>query len=313
MPYKTISKPYFMIQSPGVTLQSHLAKRSYTWLVTGVAGFIGSHLLETLLKYNQRVVGLDNFSSGYQKNLNHVQSVVGGAAWQNFRWIQGDIRHAEDCQKACANVDYVLHHAAMASVPASIENPALCHANNVDGFINLLIAARDANVKRVVYASSSAVYGDHPEMPKRETHPAAPLSPYAASKYMNELYAHQFLRHYGLESIGLRYFNIYGTRQDPKGAYAAVIPKWISALLHNENAIIYGDGHTTRDFCYIDDVVQANVLSALTNHPEAVGQTYNIATGESTSLNQLYTSLQKILAAQTTEFKKKPAVYLVGL
>lgn len=243
-------------------LQTELKARPRTWLVTGVAGFIGSNLLETLLKLDQRVVGLDNFSTGHRYNLDEVQTLVSAEQWARFRFIEGDIRNLADCQRACAGVDYVLHQAALGSVPRSIDDPLATHASNVDGFINMLVAARDAKVKRVVYASSSSVYGDEPNLPKVEERIGNPLSPYAATKRMNEIYADVFARTYGMSLVGLRYFNVFGPRQDPNGAYAAVIPKWFASLLRDEPVYINGDGETSRDFCYIANTVQANLLAA---------------------------------------------------
>jgi len=243
-------------------LQTELKARPRTWLVTGVAGFIGSNLLETLLKLDQRVVGLDNFSTGHRYNLDEVQTLVSAEQWTRFRFIEGDIRNLADCQRACEGVDYVLHQAALGSVPRSIDDPLATHANNVDGFVNMLVAARDAKVKRVVYASSSSVYGDEPNLPKVEERIGNPLSPYAATKRMNEIYADVFARTYGMSLVGLRYFNVFGPRQDPNGAYAAVIPKWFASLLRDEPVYINGDGETSRDFCYIANTVQANLLAA---------------------------------------------------
>lgn len=275
--------------------QSELKSTPKTWLVTGVAGFIGSNLLETLLKLDQRVVGLDNFATGRTQNLSQVQALVSAAQWSRFHFIEGDVADPTACRAACAEVEFVLHEAALGSVPLSMEDPLACHRSNVTGFLNLLIAARDARVKRFVYASSSAVYGDDPGLPKREEQIGQPLSPYAASKRMNEIYADTFARAYGLESIGLRYFNVFGPRQDPEGAYAAVIPQWISALLRREPVFINGDGETSRDFCYIENVVQANLLAATAQKAEAVNQIYNIALGRRTTLNELFRFLQEAL------------------
>ncbi len=269
-------------------LQARLKVTPATWLITGVAGFIGSNLLETLLKLDQKVVGLDNFSTGFQHNLDEVQSLVTPDQWGNFTFIQGDIRHPEDCAKACSGVDYVLHEAALGSVPRSVEDPALTNENNITGFLNMLIAARDAGVKRFVYAASSSTYGDHPGLPKVEDRIGNPLSPYAVTKLVNELYAQVFARTYEFKTIGLRYFNIFGRRQDPDGAYAAVIPKWFAALIKGETLYINGDGSTSRDFCYIDNCVQANLLAATTDDEAALDQVYNVAYGERTSLNELF-------------------------
>lgn len=276
-------------------VQQHLREHQYHWLITGVAGFIGSNLLEALLRLNQKVTGLDNFSTGYRHNLEQVEELVGPEAWRNFTFIEGDIRRFEDCASACRNVDYVLHEAALGSVPRSIEDPILTHENNISGFLNMLVASRDASVKRFVYAASSSTYGDHPDLPKIESVIGKPLSPYAVTKYVNELYADVFARCYGTESIGLRYFNIFGPRQDPNGAYAAVIPQWVAALIRNHPLYINGDGETSRDFCFIDNVVQANLLAALADHTEAANQVYNVALNERTSLNQLYGMMRSLL------------------
>ena len=288
-----------MISNKYENIQKTLKSSPKTWLVTGVAGFIGSNLLEFLLKLDQRVVGLDNFSTGYSKNIEEVKAVVGQNQWMNFKFIQGDIANPTDCQRAMewngTSVDYVLHEAAIGSVPRSIANPVETHRSNVDGFLNMLVASRDAKVKSFVYASSSAVYGDHPELPKVEEKIGNLLSPYALTKRVNELYADIFYRNYRLNCIGLRYFNVFGRRQDPNGAYAAVIPKWIAALIRGEPVYINGDGETTRDFCQVDNVIQANLLAAIVENPEAQNQVYNIAVGERTSLNDLYEILTKQL------------------
>ena len=272
-----------------------IAREPRTWLVTGVAGFIGSNLAEALLKLGQRVVGLDNFATGYQHNLDQVEEAVGREAWSRFQFIEGDIRSPETCRAACEGVDVVLHEAALGSVPRSIEDPITSHDCNVTGFLNMLVAARDAGVKRFVYAASSAAYGDFPGLPKIEHTIGRPLSPYGAGKYMNELYADVFGRCYGLETVGLRYFNVFGPRQDPDGAYAAVIPKWVAAMLRGEPVEIYGDGETSRDFCYIENVVQANLLAGTTANPEAVSQVYNVAVGGQTTLNELHGILRQLL------------------
>lgn len=290
-------------------LKVTLINQQSTWLVTGVAGFIGSNLIEALLKLNQRVVGLDNFSTGYQRNLDEVQSLVSADQWGNFQFIQGDICEVSTCRQACEGADYVLHQAALGSVPRSIEDPVTTNQNNIDGFLNMLVAARDAKVKRFVYAASSATYGDHPGLPKVEDKIGKPLSPYAVTKLVNELYAEVFGRAYGLETIGLRYFNIFGHRQDPEGAYAAVIPKWISSMLLNEPVYINGDGETSRDFCYIDNTIQANLLAATTKNEEAVNQVYNVAAGDRTSLNQLYCKLYDNLVRQFPHLKNKQPIY----
>ena len=274
------------------TLQTLLTTERHTWLVTGVAGFIGSNLLEALLKLNQRVVGLDNFATGHQRNLDEVQTLVTPAQWANFNFIQGDIRNLDDCQKAAQGVDYILHQAALGSVPRSVADPITTNATNISGFLNMLVAARDAKAKRFVYAASSSTYGDHPALPKVEDTIGKPLSPYAVTKYVNELYADVFAKTYGLQSMGLRYFNVFGPRQDPNGAYAAVIPKWISSMIKGEPIYVNGDGETSRDFCFIANVVQINLLAATTVKSEAVNQVFNVAVGDRTTLNELYEQLK---------------------
>jgi UDP-N-acetylglucosamine 4-epimerase len=276
-------------------VHQQLRQHSYHWLVTGAAGFIGSNLVEALLRLNQRVTGLDNFATGHQRNLDQVRELVGEAAWANFTFLQADICVPADCARACEGVDFVLHQAALGSVPRSIANPQLTNDTNITGFLNILVAARDAGVKRFVYAASSSTYGDHPGLPKVEDVIGKPLSPYAVTKYVNELYADVFGRTYGMESIGLRYFNVFGPRQDPNGAYAAVIPKWVMALIRDEELCINGDGETSRDFCYVDNVVQANLLAALAG-PEAANQVYNVALNDRTSLNQLHAMMRDLLA-----------------
>lgn len=262
------------------------------WLITGTAGFIGSNLLEHLLKLDQVVVGVDNFSTGKRKNLSEVQNLVNNGQWGRFTFIEGDIRHISTCQEACRGVDYVLHHAALGSVPRSIEDPIASNENNVSGTLNMLVATRDQHVKRIVYAASSSTYGDHPGLPKIEDTIGRPLSPYAVTKYVNELYADVFSRTYGLETIGLRYFNVFGPRQDPEGAYAAVIPKWIAAMIKNEDVYINGSGETSRDFCYVENVVQMNILAAIARNLEAVNQVYNTALNDRTTLNELLEKLR---------------------
>jgi UDP-N-acetylglucosamine 4-epimerase len=290
-------------------VQAHLREHTYHWLVTGAAGFIGSNLVESLLKLNQRVTGLDNFATGHQHNLDQVQQLVGAKAWSNFHFIKGDIRNQADCKLAVDGVDYVLHEAALGSVSRSIEDPFTSNDTNVTGFLNMLVAARDAKVKRFVYAASSSTYGDHPDLPKVEDVIGKPLSPYAITKYVNELYAEVFGRCYGTETIGLRYFNVFGPRQDPHGAYAAVIPQWIAALIKNQPLKINGDGETSRDFCYIDNVIQANLLSGTVDNPQAVNQVYNVAVGDSTSLNQLFKALSDLLAERAAGFKRAQPTY----
>ena len=276
-----------------------------TWLVTGVAGFIGSNLLESLLKLNQQVVGLDNFATGHQHNLDEVQGLVSKEQWARFRFIKGDIRQLDDCQAACANVDYVLHQAALGSVPRSINDPVTTNAVNIDGFLNMLMAARDAKVKSFTYAASSSTYGDHPALPKVEENIGNPLSPYAVTKYVNELYASVFARTYGFSCIGLRYFNVFGKRQDPAGAYAAVIPKWTAAMIQNEDVFINGDGETSRDFCYIDNTVQMNLLAA-TAADDAKNEVYNVAVGDRTTLNTLVDALKAALTSSSVQYSKSP-------
>jgi len=271
---------------------SQLNEQPKKWLITGVAGFIGSNLLETLLKNNQRVIGLDNFSTGFQYNLDQVKNLVSAEQWDNFTFIEGDMRNIETCNKVCDSVDYVLHQAALGSVPRSIEDPITTNENNISGYLNMLVAARDASVKRFVYAASSSTYGDHPDLPKVEAKIGNPLSPYAVTKVVNELYAQVFARTYDFKTIGLRYFNIFGQRQDPDGAYAAVIPKWVASMIANEPLYINGDGETSRDFCYIDNAVQANILAATTTNPDAVDQVYNVAVGDRTTLNELFESIR---------------------
>ncbi len=257
------------------------------WLVTGVAGFIGSNLLEHLLTLGQTVVGLDNFLTGYQKNLDMVRAIVGEEAWQRFTFIEGDIRDLETCRKACDGVQHVLHEAALGSVPRSIDDPLLSNSCNIDGFVNMLVAARDARVQSFVYAASSSTYGDSPELPKVEDKIGSPLSPYAVTKYVNELYADVFARCYDFTTVGLRYFNVFGQRQDPYGAYAAVIPQWFASLIKGETVFVNGDGETSRDFCYIDNVVQANLLASFAA-ADARNKIYNVAFGQRTTLNELF-------------------------
>ena len=276
-------------------LQAQLREHPQTWLVTGAAGFIGSNLVEALLRLDQRVIGLDNFATGHRHNLDEVQGLVAPAQWSRFAFIEGDIRDLATCQRACSGVDRVLHQAALGSVPRSLADPITTNDVNTSGFLNMLVAARDAGVKRFVYAASSSTYGDHPGLPKVEDVIGRPLSPYAVTKYVNELYADVFSRAYGVPSIGLRYFNVFGARQDPNGAYAAVIPRWIAALIQGETVQINGDGETSRDFCYIDNVVQANLLAATVADPTAVNQVYNVAVGDRTSLNALFDQLRTLL------------------
>ena len=288
------------------TVCAQLQQAPKTWLVTGVAGFIGSNLLETLLKLNQKVVGLDNFATGHQHNLDEVQGLVSTAQWANFRFIEGDIRNITDCQNACTGVDYVLHEAALGSVPRSIADPITTNETNISGFLNMLTAARDAQVSSFTYAASSSTYGDHPALPKVEEHIGKPLSPYAVTKYVNELYADVFAKTYGFKVIGLRYFNVFGQRQDPNGAYAAVIPKWTASMIAGEDVFINGDGETSRDFCFIDNTVQANILAATTQDEAAKNQVYNVAVGDRTTLNELYRAIQVALAENQVNFERDP-------
>jgi UDP-N-acetylglucosamine 4-epimerase len=276
-------------------LQENLRQRPQSWLVTGVAGFIGSNLLETLLKLNQRVVGLDNFATGYQHNLDEVQRLVTPAQWANFQFILGDICELTDCQRASQSVDHVLHQAALGSVPRSLADPIATNHVNVTGFLNMLVASRDAKVKSFTYAASSSTYGDHPGLPKVEETIGNPLSPYAVTKLVNELYAQTFALCYGFATIGLRYFNVFGPRQDPNGAYAAVIPKWTAALIRDEPLHINGDGYTSRDFCFVANAVQANLLAATAEQQAALDQVYNVAVGDRTTLNSLATLLREAL------------------
>lgn len=287
------------------TVCEQLKQAPKTWLVTGVAGFIGSNLLETLLKLDQKVVGLDNFATGHQYNLDEVQGLVTPQQWANFSFIEGDICHFEDCQKACAGVDYVLHEAALGSVPRSIADPITTNAANITGFLNMLVAARDAKVSSFTYAASSSTYGDHPALPKVEDNIGKPLSPYAVTKYVNELYAEVFARTYDFKTIGLRYFNVFGKRQDPNGAYAAVIPKWTAAMIAGDDVFINGDGETSRDFCFIENTVQANILAATVND-EARNEVYNVAVGDRTTLNDLFNAIKVALNENGVTYTKEP-------
>ena len=290
-------------------LQEHLKDHQYTWLITGVAGFIGSNLLETLLKLNQKVVGLDSFVTGYQHNLD--QAIIDAGYEQPcelFTFIKGDIRDLEACQKACNGVDYVLHQAALGSVPRSIKDPITTNETNINGFLNMLVAARDAKVSNFVYAASSSTYGDHPDLPKVEEKIGNPLSPYAVTKVVNELYAGVFARTYEFKAIGLRYFNIFGKRQDPNGAYAAVIPKWVAAVLDKEPVYINGDGETSRDFCYIENAMQANLLSAMADDG-ARNEVYNVAVGDRTTLNDLFGFIKKTIGSRGIDVDGAEATY----
>jgi UDP-N-acetylglucosamine 4-epimerase len=294
---------------PDDALNATLRATPRRWLVTGVAGFIGSHLLETLLRLGQDVVGLDNFATGHRRNLDEVQRLVGEAAWSRFRFIEGDIVDLATCRRACDGVDVVLHQAALGSVPRSLADPLATHAANATGFLNMLVAARDAKVNRFVYAASSSTYGEHPALPKVEETIGRPLSPYAVTKYLNELYADVFARSYDLQSIGLRYFNVFGERQDPEGRYAAVIPVWVRAMLCGEDCAINGDGETSRDFCYVANAVQANLRAALVEDGEAVNQIYNVAVGDRTTLNQLHAQIRAALHTQRPDLAVAPPLH----
>ncbi len=290
-------------------VQKHLHGHQYRWLVTGAAGFIGSNLVEALLRAGQQVVGLDNLSTGHLHNFEQIEKLVGPDLWTNFRFLKGDIVSLEDCVAACNGVDFVLHEAALGSVSRSIEDPIRTNCSNVSGFLNMLVAARNAKVKRFVYAASSSTYGDHPKLPKVEDQIGKPLSPYAVTKLVNELYADVFARSYGFESIGLRYFNVFGPRQDPRGAYAAVIPQWVAALIENREVAINGDGETSRDFCFIDNVVQANLLAALTSNAAAINQVYNDAVGDRTTLNELYHAMRGLLIQRFPHLSDHKPIY----
>lgn len=291
-------------------LKTRLRSDTKVWLVTGVAGFIGSALLQTLLQLNQRVVGLDNFSTGSPHNLEEVKELVSNRQWQRLQLIKGDIRDLEDCHRACAGVDYVLHQAALGAVPRSVKDPIRTNENNVTGFLNMLVAARDAGATRFIYASSSSVYGDHPALPKVEERVGRPLSPYATTKYVNELYADVFARTYGMEVVGLRYFNVFGHRQDPSGTYAAVIPKWFASLLHGKDVYIYGDGETTRDFTYVDNITQANLLAACVEDEAATNQAYNVAFSERNTLNELFLLIRAHVAKVKPDVARVSPIYL---
>ena len=294
-------------------LQEHLKDNQSTWLVTGVAGFIGSNLLEKLLILNQKVVGLDSFDTGYQHNVDQAiqdaNDITGKDLSNNFKFINGDIKKLSDCKLACDGVDYVLHQAALGSVPRSIEDPIATNEANINGFVNMLVASRDAKVKRFVYAASSSSYGDNPDLPKVEHMTGNPLSPYAVTKIVNELYANVFAKNYDFKTIGLRYFNIFGKRQDPDGAYAAVIPKWVAAILNKEDVYINGDGETSRDFCYIDNTVQMNLLAATTDNEEATNQVYNVALNDRTSLTKLHQMIEGRLIERVEGLEKKKPIY----
>ena len=286
-------------------VKNELCAQPRKWLVTGCAGFIGSNLIETLLSLNQTVVGLDNFATGYQHNLDEVRASVSAAQWSRFSFIQGDIRHPETCAQAAQGVNFILHQAALGSVPRSIADPVTTNDVNISGFLNMLVAARDAKVSTFVFAASSSTYGDHPALPKVEDQIGKPLSPYAVTKYVNELYADVFARTYGLKSAGLRYFNVFGKRQDPDGAYAAVIPKWIAAMIRGDDVLINGDGETSRDFCFVENAVQANILAAITSE-QGLNQIYNVAVNARTSLNTLFEYLAATLGKHQIQYEKSP-------
>lgn len=286
-------------------VKQQLLEQPKKWLLTGCAGFIGSNLLEFLLKHNQQVVGLDNFATGFQHNLDEVQTQVTPEQWARFRFIEGDIRDLETCREAVKGVDYVSHQAALGSVPRSLNDPITTNAVNIDGFLNMLVACRDEGVKSFVFAASSSTYGDHPALPKQEPIIGNPLSPYAVTKYVNELYARVFALNYGFKSIGLRYFNVFGKRQTPDGAYAAVIPKWTGAMIHGQEVIINGDGETSRDFCYIANTVQANILSSV-QMPESGFEIYNVALNHRTSLNELFGFLKGLVVENGLNYDQDP-------
>ena len=294
-------------------LKEYLQKNQKTWLITGVAGFIGSNLLEKLLILNQKVVGLDNFETGHQYNIDEALQDANNISSRdqncNFNFINGDIRNLNDCMQACDGVDYVLHQAALGSVPRSIEDPLATNEANINGFLNILISSKDKKVKRFIYAASSSSYGDNTDLPKIEHMIGNPLSPYAVTKLVNELYANVFAKNYNLKTIGLRYFNIFGKRQDPNGAYAAVIPKWVASILNNKEVYINGDGETSRDFCYIENAVQANILAAMTSNQEAIDQVYNVALNQRTSLNELYKLIEDKIIERVEGLEQKKPVY----
>ena len=286
-------------------IKKEILNNPKTWLITGVAGFIGSNLLENLLRLNQKVTGLDNFATGHQHNLEEVKSLVSQEQWSRFNFISGDIRDIEVCRLAVKDVDYVLHQAALGSVPRSIEDPITSNSANISGFLNIIDAAKEERVKSFTYAASSSTYGDHPALPKVEENIGSPLSPYAVTKYVNELYAQVYARAYNFKSIGLRYFNVFGKRQDPNGAYAAVIPKWVSAKISGNTVFINGDGETSRDFCYVENVVQANILAALDQKLEG-HEVFNVAVGDRNTLNNLNLFITSALAQRGFKNNIKP-------
>lgn len=297
------------MKSPYALLKLKIKSEPKKWLITGVAGFIGSNLLEELLRLDQNVVGLDNFSTGIVDNLNEVQSNVTNEQWKKFHFIKGDICDFTICREACIGVDFVLHLAALGSVPRSINDPIATNKNNIDGFLNVLVASKEVPVRRMVYAASSSTYGDHPGLPKVEHLIGKPLSPYAVTKYVNELYAEVFASTYGFQAIGLRYFNVFGRRQNPNGPYAAVIPLWISNMINNKPVCINGDGLTSRDFCYIDNAVQANLLAAYLNANQAGNLIFNVAVGEQTTLSQLFNIIREYLKTSFPHLDKVEPIY----
>lgn len=290
-------------------VQENLKRRPHAWLVTGAAGFIGSHLVHALLKLDQRVVGLDNLSSGSRSNLMQVKAALSDSEWRNFRFLHGDIHALDMCRQACRGIDYVLHQAAVGGAARSVADPIFANQNNVSGFVNLLVAARGAGIARFVHAGSAAVYGDNASIPNVEEHAGRPLSPYAVTKLIDEMYADVFARCYGLPWIGLRYFNIFGPRQDPNGPYAAVIPAWIAAMIRNEVVHIFGDGESTRDFCYVDNVVRANLLAATIDDAAAVNQVYNIGMGCRTTLNELFETIRSLMEERFIHVRELKPVY----
>ena len=290
-------------------VNAKLREKPKRWLITGVAGFIGSNLLEELLQLDQMVVGLDNFSTGKPENLKNVKKEVGPEKWKQFHFMEGDIRNLTDCMEICKGVNYILHQAALGSVPRSIDDPIKTNQSNIDGFLNMLVASRDNKVDRFVYAASSSTYGDHTSLPKKEDEIGKPLSPYAVTKLVNELYADVFSKIYGIQTIGLRYFNVFGKRQDPNGAYAAVIPKWISIFLNDRRPTINGDGTTSRDFCYIENVIEANILAATISNSKSVNKVYNVAFGQRTSLNRLFALIKENLAFYRSKISSIEPIY----
>jgi UDP-N-acetylglucosamine 4-epimerase len=293
------------MNNPYLNTQALLMKQPARWLITGVAGFIGSNLLEKLLTLDQEVIGIDNFATGHNKNLQEIEAVVSKKHWSKFKLLEGDICDMNICQQACSNVDHVLHQAALGSVPRSINDPIATNNVNISGFLNMLIASNEAKVKSFTYAASSSSYGDHPALPKVENIIGKPMSPYAVTKYVNELYASVFYSNYGFNSIGLRYFNVFGKRQDPDGPYAAVIPKWVFAMKNNKEIFINGDGETSRDFCHIDNAVQANILAA-TSAAQAKNQVFNVAVGDRTSLNDLFSFIKMTLRLSNIDYDRDP-------